>query len=67
VSARDDYPTLVGGVLDIDEGELTAALDEIDRLRVIEAAALAYVRSDPPRPEWRTLCEALGGDWNGAT
>lgn len=35
---------------------------ELDRLRRIEAAARAYVNSDPPRPEWRELTHALNPD-----
>lgn len=32
---------------------------ELIRLRRIEAAARAYVNSDPPRPEWRELAHSL--------
>lgn len=34
-------------------------MTELERLRAIADAARAYVNSDPPRPEWRALVEAL--------
>jgi hypothetical protein len=43
--------------------EVARLRKEIARLRKVEEAARAYVASDPPRPEWKALCDALGADW----